>query len=392
VATFAVACTSVGAYDFQATGGGTLITQKATVTFIVALPTPGGVSNGLAVWLKADAINPADATQVQTSGGNLYLKQWLDQSGNSQNASQGTLANQPQYLANNLNGLPTLKWDGTGKFLRGPANTTIQTIFAVCKVDAYTGLNGLFCQSPSADSKNIRLNSATAWQTTANGADGNDFTYGGGQMAVNGSSGFSHSGNWHVLMAQSAAATAFTYQFGQTAYSRYFNGRIAEWIIYNRTLTSAEQNLVGGYLAAKYALTTVYPPPVQPTPFDTWANGTFAKGTLADKDPAHDPDGDGMTNFQEFAFGLDPTTGASSNPITRQLDTATGIFKYTRTKASGLNYIYQYTTALSNPWDAFAPDGAPTSNDASPVEEISVKVPAALLNANSKLFLRVKAE
>ena len=29
--------------------------------------------------------------------------------------------------------------------------------------------------------------------------------------------------------------------------------------------------------------------------YDTWANGTFAH-TFTDKDPTHDPDGDGMTN------------------------------------------------------------------------------------------------
>ena len=128
------------------------------------------------------------------------------------------------------------------------------------------------------------------------------------------------------------------------------------------------------------------------TPYDTWANGTFAH-TFTDKDPTHDPDGDGMTNFQEFALGLDPTTGASANPITKQLDKSSGIFKYTRTKDSGLTYIYESSTTLSDPWDAFAPvtnpPGAVSISDT--VEEVTVEVPAALL-ANPKLFLRVKAE
>ena len=125
--------------------------------------------------------------------------------------------------------------------------------------------------------------------------------------------------------------------------------------------------------------------------YDAWANGTFANGaTVSDKDPAHDPDGDGMTNQQEFAFGLDPTTGASANPITQQLDKATGAFKYTRTKDSGLTYIYQSSTTLREPWDDFTPDSA-VSNNATPVEEITVTVPANLL-LNSKLFLRVKAQ
>jgi hypothetical protein len=126
------------------------------------------------------------------------------------------------------------------------------------------------------------------------------------------------------------------------------------------------------------------------TPYDTWANGTFANGTLSDKDPTHDPDGDGLTNQQEFAYGIDPTTGSSVNPITVPLDKGTGVFKYTRTKDSGLTYVYQSSTTLSDPWDVFTPDAA-VSNNAIPVEEITVTVPPLLLN-EFKLFLRVKAE
>ena len=66
------------------------------------------------------------------------------------------------------------------------------------------------------------------------------------------------------------------------------------------------------------------------------------------------------------------------------------IFKYRRTKDSGLTYIYQSSTTLSDLWDAFTPDSA-VSNNATPVEEITVTVPAALLTG-TKLFLRVKAQ
>ena len=125
------------------------------------------------------------------------------------------------------------------------------------------------------------------------------------------------------------------------------------------------------------------------SPYDAWKNGTFAH-PFTDTDPTHDPDGDGLTNQQEFAFGLDPTTGTSCTPISQQLDKATGTFKYTRTKDSGLTYIYQSSTTLSDPWDDFTPDSA-VSNNATPVEEITVTVPSSL-RANSKLFLRVKAQ
>ncbi len=65
----------------------------------------------------------------------------------------------------------------------------------------------------------------------------------------------------------------------------------------------------------------------------------------AQSTPTADPDGDGQNNQEEFAFGLDPTSGSSANPITQPL--AGGVFKYTRTANSGLTYKVYYSTNLS---------------------------------------------
>ncbi|MCX6879399.1 MAG: autotransporter-associated beta strand repeat-containing protein, partial [Verrucomicrobia bacterium] len=42
--------------------------------------------------------------------------------------------------------------------------------------------------------------------------------------------------------------------------------------------------------------------------YNTWAGGISG---FLDTDPAHDPDSDGLSNFKEYAFGLDPTKGTS---------------------------------------------------------------------------------
>ena len=127
---------------------------------------------------------------------------------------------------------------------------------------------------------------------------------------------------------------------------------------------------------------------VSSSPYVIWGNGTFAKA-FTDKDPAHDPDGDGQTNLQEFAFGLDPTTGSSVNPITRQLDKTTGVFKYARTKDSGLIYKVYYSTNLS----AWTLDASATQSPAAAVagvETVTVTL-AAAAPLNGKLFVRVDA-
>ena len=233
------------------------VTNTYTVTVRVLPPGPAGVDFGLAVWLKADAIDTGDSSQVRTNGSNLFVQQWKDFAGYSQNAANADTTTQPQYLAGDLNGLPSVKWDGTGKFLQGPSATTIKTVFAVCKKDAEaTGLDGMFCQSHNADSQNIRGNGLN-WNQSGYQSDGNDFAD-GGQVYVNGTSGHVHNGQWHVLMEESASLPSFTYQLGQQGNNRFFNGRIAEFIIYDRELTSTEQTAVGSYLAFKYRLDTAY--------------------------------------------------------------------------------------------------------------------------------------
>ncbi|MCX6878596.1 MAG: hypothetical protein NTW21_32995 [Verrucomicrobia bacterium] len=122
------------------------------------------------------------------------------------------------------------------------------------------------------------------------------------------------------------------------------------------------------------------------SPYETWANGTFAN-PFTDTAATSDPDFDGQSNQQEFAFGLDPTTGSSVNPITQQL--AGGVFKYTRTKDSGLIYKVYYSTNLSSwTWDEFATQ-APAAAVLG-VETVTVTL-AAAAPLDGKLFVRVEA-
>ena len=120
--------------------------------------------------------------------------------------------------------------------------------------------------------------------------------------------------------------------------------------------------------------------------YDTWKTSNSVTGG-----PTADDDGDGVKNFDEYAFGLNPKSGASANPISSPLDKTTGLFKYTRRKQSltGLAYTYESSTTLAGAWPSFTPD-ATTSNSGDPIEEITVDVPNALLT-NPALFLRVKA-
>jgi len=119
--------------------------------------------------------------------------------------------------------------------------------------------------------------------------------------------------------------------------------------------------------------------------YDTWAESFNLTGESADDD-----DSDGLTNFEEYAFGLDPTNAASVSPVSAP-DTSAGTFTYTRRKQalSGLAYTYESSTSLSG-WATFSPVSE-VSDAGDPVETITVTLPPTLLS-ESKLFLRVDAQ
>lgn len=124
--------------------------------------------------------------------------------------------------------------------------------------------------------------------------------------------------------------------------------------------------------------------------FATWISGiTFAPG--ADTSETGDPDRDGLNNFSEYAFGLAPDSGASVSPIIAPPNPSTGIFSYTRrpVSLSGLTFTYESSTTLTGAWLPFTPVSE-TSNSATPVETITVGLPATLL-FKPALFVRVKA-
>ena len=127
------------------------------------------------------------------------------------------------------------------------------------------------------------------------------------------------------------------------------------------------------------------------SPYATWAAGPFANA-FTDTDPAHDPDGDGLSNQREFAFGLDPTTGKSCNPITSPLSKSTLTFSYTRYAASKLSYTVWTSTDLQG-WTKVLPadmiENAGTPNTAG-VAKVAVTLTSP--TAGDKLFVRVQAE
>ena len=151
---------------------------------------------------------------------------------------------------------------------------------------------------------------------------------------------------------------------------------------------------------------------VTSSPYGTWANGTFANGILSDKDSTHDPDGDGVTNLQEYAFGMDPTVSFSGGivyvldgtvsthgqpvifPQDNDYFTVFGRRSDYLTSGSGLTYKVQFSAGLDvwvdNDDVANAPVQVATDGT---IDAIQVKYPESIVTGSGSqkpTFSRVK--
>jgi methionine-rich copper-binding protein CopC len=96
-----------------------------------------------------------------------------------------------------------------------------------------------------------------------------------------------------------------------------------------------------------------------PTPYDTWANGTYSPALTA-KLPTDNQDGDSLNNLQEYAFGTQPTVstgeivysgGTLTTPGAPKVVAAAGTYSMVFGRradyvAAGLTYTVQFSAGL----------------------------------------------
>ena len=98
------------------------------------------VTNGLQLWLKADA-------GVSTNAGGA-VTQWADQSLNGNNALQAVDASAPLFVANAQNNRPALRFDGVDDYLDVADSPSIAIVgdissFFVVKFDDFATFRGV---------------------------------------------------------------------------------------------------------------------------------------------------------------------------------------------------------------------------------------------------------
>lgn len=243
---------------------------------------PSNATTSLAGWWKADA--------GVTAGGGGAVSAWADQSGNANNATQGTGASQPIRINGAVNSLPALAFDGTDDFLSvADANTldlnaTGISAFVVVSPTTYGSLTGQARTSALVEKAGIAGSSYRLDLRDEVGA--NPPAVLAGLAYDNGA--VSRSSNNAVVLSRYSivAAVAGPNAVGAGLYvngtsvgaisgtvgadnanplliggsaSRYVNGRIAEIVLYRGPLSVADRQRVEGYLAHRYGLTIFLP-------------------------------------------------------------------------------------------------------------------------------------
>jgi len=217
---------------------------------------PGGVSADLALWLRADVGLTVEAERVS---------KWEDQSGNGRDATQSDSAARP-YLAT-LNDLPVLMFRNSVS-LDFDANFLVDSDYTIIVVDAkrvnrqsnyyiggsaqsaysnlILGYSGLVTirQTDTSEHLDAEIGPVAAerfvWAAyLLDGNDGRRILWNGAEVASDASP--------RALQSFPGAAIGRV-----SAYDHFFNGYIAEIIIYTRALCDAELYALGEYIQSTY--------------------------------------------------------------------------------------------------------------------------------------------
>lgn len=251
-----------------AIAGSLLILVGGATTPMVHAQVP---VSGLTLW--------ADASSITGLNDGDPVALWTNLSPNlSLNLTQGAPDNRPTYKTGILNGLPVLRFDGINDYLFSSAMTnfvgslsTEYTIFSVfnarlINTDATPIYNNDAIVSDASGFVGQHLKGLTA---NAFNWDGNADSIGTPvqtnawyvlRSGLGSGSLFVHANNQPLQSTASGANTLnSTHQLRVGFRTAYFDGDIAELLIYNRALTLEERNQVAGYLADKYAITIPEP-------------------------------------------------------------------------------------------------------------------------------------
>jgi lysophospholipase L1-like esterase len=236
---------------------------------LVYATTPDQIS-GLKLWLDASSGVTKDGSTPAIDGDTV--QQWNDLSVGGFNATQATAGNRPTYKTNIINGNPVLRFNGahnmtTASFLDSSFNTSFTFFIVTSKTDTTlkvsTSNSGISWYSGGTSNSIVAnylhlggqiVQAAIGTKLTTNPTI-QAFRYNGSQSTI-----------WFDGVSKSESRTGTLQLSGAltvgslSSNSFYYNGDIAEIIIYNSALDDTQVGQIESYLEVKYGISDILPP------------------------------------------------------------------------------------------------------------------------------------
>lgn len=206
--------------------------------------------SGLQLWLDAD-----DPTVFTYSSGDV-VSQWNDKSANAWHVSQGTVANQP-IRNGTQNGRATVVFDGVNDRL-ARASTALAQPISIFGVVEYTNVDAGNRQwFGNGGTHAAMLTDAGSWSIYAGTlvADGTDDASPHMHMGeFNGASSAYYRDGTQILSGVNPGANGLTILRIGADFNglNFWQGEIAEIVVYNSVLSAANRLAVEGYLRGKW--------------------------------------------------------------------------------------------------------------------------------------------
>ena len=233
--------------------------------------TPTQISTSL--WLDA-----SDASTIILNA--TTVSQWNDKSGNGRNVSQSNSSLQPLYTLNGLNGLNIADFDGADDVLNGLPMSNFVTnnsysafVVGLARTIATNDVLGYVNEAFYGDAggyiamylRSSNLIGAYNWdganKVATNAYTPNTVVIGYSELSSGSIRIRTNGGSETATVSSNVAALAFAIQIGRNFNSNTFclDGKIAEVIFTNAALSTTNRQLIEGYLAWKWGLTSNLP-------------------------------------------------------------------------------------------------------------------------------------
>ena len=219
--------------------------------------------NGLPV--TSGLVLRMDASRIPNAVDGVQLDTWTDTSGKANDAirQSGSSSGYPKWVANGINGKPVVRFNSstqnTGDYLKFTRLSNIRSVFWVLKENAgLTDWHFLLGDSISYDFHRGATANGPLWSA------GNTSVYirsGATKLMgnlINGTTTPLPAEKFQLVSLVTTGNVSADQISQDRVYHGSWQGDIAEILIYDRALSSDEENQVGTYLGLKYGLPTAY--------------------------------------------------------------------------------------------------------------------------------------